>query len=105
MVQTYDFDTNYDLISTYAKTPDSNPAIGRIEEIDQFYIAAGFSGHGFMVGPAVGEMIAELITKEGTHLPIWWYDPYRFERGELRELDEITCEYFFCFSIFIFNFL
>lgn len=37
MVQTYDFDTNYDLIPTYAKTPDSNPAIGRIEEIDQFY--------------------------------------------------------------------
>lgn len=69
----------------YAKTPDSNPAIGRIEGIDQFYIAAGFSGHGFMMGPAVGEMITELITKGRTHLPIWWYDPYRFERGELRE--------------------
>ena len=68
----------------YAKTPDSNPAIGRIEELNDYYIAAGFSGHGFMMAPAVGEMVAELITKGKTKLPVEWYDPYRFERGELR---------------------
>ncbi|AIF69511.1 sarcosine oxidase subunit beta [Palaeococcus pacificus DY20341] len=68
----------------YAKTPDSNPAIGRIEEINDYYIAAGFSGHGFMMAPAVAEALAELITKGKTKLPLWWYDPYRFEKGELR---------------------
>ncbi|ACS89701.1 MAG TPA: FAD-binding oxidoreductase [Thermococcaceae archaeon] len=69
----------------YAKTPDSNPAIGKIEEISDYYIAAGFSGHGFMMGPAVGEMMADLITKGKTSLPVEWYDPYRFERGDLRQ--------------------
>ena len=68
----------------YAKTPDSNAAIGRINEVDEFYIAAGFSGHGFMMAPAVAEMMADLITKGRTSLPAWWFDPYRFERGELR---------------------
>ena len=68
----------------YAKTPDSNPVIGKIEELGDYYIAAGFSGHGFMLAPAVAEMIADLVTKGRTDLPAWWYDPYRFKRGELR---------------------
>ncbi|AMM54874.1 NAD(P)/FAD-dependent oxidoreductase [Pyrococcus kukulkanii] len=68
----------------YAKTPDSNPAIGKINELSDYYIAAGFSGHGFMMAPAVAEMVADLITKGKTDLPVDWYDPYRFERGELR---------------------
>lgn len=70
----------------YAKTPDSNPAIGKINYIDGFYIAAGFSGHGFMMAPGVGEAMAELIVKGKSKVPLdWdWYDPHRFERGELR---------------------
>ncbi len=68
----------------YAETPDGNAAIGRIKEIDEFYIAAGFSGHGFMLAPAVGEAVAELIVDGKTDKPLDFYDPYRFERGELR---------------------
>jgi len=68
----------------YAETPDGNAAIGRIKEIDEYYIAAGFSGHGFMLAPAVGEMVAEDIIYEKTDKPLWFYDPYRFQRGELR---------------------
>ncbi|AIF69507.1 sarcosine oxidase subunit beta [Palaeococcus pacificus DY20341] len=70
----------------YAKTPDSNPAIGKINHLEGFYIAAGFSGHGFMMAPAVGEAMAELIAKGKSKVPLdWeWYDPHRFERGELR---------------------
>ncbi|WP_297506456.1 FAD-binding oxidoreductase [Thermococcus sp.] len=68
----------------YAKTPDRNPAIGKL--LDNFYISAGFSGHGFMMAPAVGQAMAELIARGRSKAPIdWeWYDPYRFERGELR---------------------
>ncbi|NJE46892.1 FAD-binding oxidoreductase [Thermococcus sp. GR7] len=68
----------------YAKTPDKNPAIGRL--LDNFYIAAGFSGHGFMMAPAVAQAMAEFMTKGKSKVPLdWeWYDPYRFERGELR---------------------
>jgi len=68
----------------YAKTPDKNPAIGKL--LEDFYIAAGFSGHGFMMAPAVAQAIAELVSKGRSKVPLdWdWYDPYRFERGELR---------------------
>jgi len=68
----------------YAETPDGNAVIGRIGELDEFYIAAGFSGHGFMLAPAVGEALAELIVMGKTDKPLDFYDPYRFERGELR---------------------
>ncbi len=69
----------------YAETPDHNAAIGKIREIEGYYIAAGFSGHGFMLAPAVAEGMADLMTKGHTSLPFDFYDPYRFERGELRE--------------------
>ena len=68
----------------YAETPDGNAAIGRINEADEYYIAAGFSGHGFMLSPAVAEMMAELVVYGKTDKPLWFYDPYRFARGELR---------------------
>ncbi len=69
----------------YAETPDHNAAIGKIKEIEGYYIAAGFSGHGFMLAPAVAEGVADIMTKGHTSLPFDFYDPYRFERGELRE--------------------
>ncbi len=69
----------------YAETPDHNAVIGSIKEINGYYIAAGFSGHGFMLAPSVAEGMAELIVKGKTSKPFWFYDPYRFERGELRE--------------------
>ena len=68
----------------YAETPDGNAAIGRIKEVEEFYVAAGFSGHGFMLAPVVGEALAELIVDGKTDKPLKFYDPYRFERGELR---------------------
>ncbi len=69
----------------YAETPDHNAAIGKIKEIEGYYLAAGFSGHGFMLAPAVAEGMADLITKGSSSLPLDFYDPYRFQRGELRE--------------------
>lgn len=46
----------------YDSTPDHRPVLGGIDGLDSFYLATGFSGHGFMLAPAVGEMMAELIT-------------------------------------------
>jgi len=68
----------------YAKTPDKNPAIRKL--LENFYISAGFSGHGFMMAPAVAKAMAGLMAKGSTRvlLDLEWYDPYRFERGELR---------------------
>lgn len=48
----------------YAMTPDSQPIIGRFSDYDSFLIAAGFSGHGFMVSPATGKILSDIISEE-----------------------------------------
>jgi sarcosine oxidase, subunit beta len=45
----------------YDSTPDHRPILGAIGGLDGFYLATGFSGHGFMLAPAVGEIMAQLI--------------------------------------------
>ncbi|GHC73287.1 NAD(P)/FAD-dependent oxidoreductase [Limoniibacter endophyticus] len=58
-------------------TPDGVPAIGELETIPGFILAAGFSGHGFGIGPGAGHMIADVITGQE---PIVDPKPYRPER-------------------------
>ena len=45
----------------YDLTPDARPILGEVADLDGIYLAAGFSGHGFMLAPSVGEMIAKLV--------------------------------------------
>lgn len=45
----------------YEVTPDHNALIGRAGEVDGFIYATGFSGHGFLMGPAVGEVVRDLV--------------------------------------------
>jgi sarcosine oxidase subunit beta len=42
-------------------TPDYHGIICEAREAPGFYIACGFSGHGFMHSPAIGLLMAELI--------------------------------------------
>jgi sarcosine oxidase subunit beta len=42
-------------------TPDWHPIIDEAPGVRGFYLAVGFSGHGFKLSPAVGEMVAELV--------------------------------------------
>ena len=44
----------------YEITPDHNALIGESDEISRFLYATGFSGHGFLMGPAVGEVVRDL---------------------------------------------
>ena len=44
----------------YEMTPDHNALIGRAEDVGGFLYATGFSGHGFLMGPAVGEVVRDL---------------------------------------------
>ncbi len=44
----------------YEMTPDHNAVIGRSDVVEGFVYAAGFSGHGFLMGPAVGEVVRDL---------------------------------------------
>ena len=43
-------------------TPDAVPVISPVERIPGFFIATGFSGHGFGIGPAAGKLTADLVT-------------------------------------------
>ncbi|NEA35052.1 FAD-binding oxidoreductase [Streptomyces sp. SID13031] len=44
----------------YENTPDHNALIGEAAELSRFLYATGFSGHGFLQGPAIGEIIRDL---------------------------------------------
>ena len=43
----------------YDVTPDHQPLIGPVPGHDGLWLAAGFSGHGFMIAPAVGRIVSE----------------------------------------------
>ena len=52
----------------YEVTPDSNPIISPIPDIEGLFCCAGFSGHGFMHSPAAGKIMAEMVLGEKPHL-------------------------------------
>lgn len=58
-------------------TPDGVPGIGEVPGVPGFILAAGFSGHGFGIGPGAGHLIADLAT--GAQ-PIFDPVPFRPER-------------------------
>ena len=45
----------------YNNSPDRQPIISSIDELPGFYVACGFSGHGFMFSPITGDLISDLI--------------------------------------------
>jgi sarcosine oxidase subunit beta len=45
----------------YEITPDHNALIGEAEGVSRFLYATGFSGHGFLQAPAVGEVVRDLV--------------------------------------------
>ena len=46
---------------SYDTTPDRQPILGPLPGLGNIYLAAGFSGHGFMIAPAVARIIADAI--------------------------------------------
>lgn len=42
-------------------TPDAVPVIAPVHAIPGFYLASGFSGHGFGIGPGAGLLMADLV--------------------------------------------
>jgi len=58
-------------VCQYEQTPDSNFILDRHPAQENVWIAGGGSGHGFKHGPAIGEMMSELILKERKPEPIF----------------------------------
>jgi sarcosine oxidase, subunit beta len=67
----------------YDMCPDRQPILGEDVRVKGFYTAAGFSGHGFMIAPITGQIMAEMIVGKPTALPVHMLDVGRFSRGEL----------------------
>jgi sarcosine oxidase subunit beta len=70
----------------YENTPDHNALIGRSADASVLY-ATGFSGHGFLQGPAVGELIRDLYLDREPFMDPSPFSANRFSTGNL--LDEV----------------
>ncbi len=66
----------------YEDTPDRHPILGPAGAVEGFIVAAGFSGHGLMHAPAVGDLIAELVTGAPASLDVTPLRLARFAHGE-----------------------
>lgn len=66
----------------YDMTPDAQPIIGETD-VKNFYHSTGYSGHGFMLGPIAGKILAQHITGKKPDIDFSMLDYRRFERGEL----------------------
>ena len=75
-------------------TPDWHPILDRVGPAG-FHVAAGFSGHGFKLSPAVGRMVATLITEgPSAHPDLPTFRPCAVRRrqanpGHLRRLADV----------------
>ena len=69
----------------YDVTPDWNPVISRTD-VEGLVVAAGFSGHGFKIAPAVGRLIADLVVEgrsSDPRIPETDFRLSRFAEGDL----------------------
>jgi glycine/D-amino acid oxidase-like deaminating enzyme len=58
-------------------TPDAVPVISSVATLPGFFVATGFSGHGFGIGPAAGRLMADLVAGDR---PLVDPAPYAFAR-------------------------
>lgn len=68
----------------YEVTPDAHPIIAQARALPGFYIAAGFSGHGFQHSPATGRVMSEIILDGASKtVDVSMLDLERFAEGRL----------------------
>lgn len=68
----------------YEVTPDHNALLGEFTDVSRMLYATGFSGHGFLQGPAVGEILRDMYLGLTPFVDVSALDVSRFARGELR---------------------
>jgi sarcosine oxidase subunit beta len=62
----------------YEVTPDHNAIVGEAGEVGRFLYATGFSGHGFLQGPAIGEVLRDLVLGRSPVIDVSELDVRRF---------------------------
>ena len=68
----------------YEMTPDHNAIIGEAAGVSRFLYATGFSGHGFLQGPAVGEVVRDLVLERPPPVDVGPLGVERFDAAALR---------------------
>lgn len=68
----------------YEMTPDHNALIGEAHDVTRFLYATGFSGHGFLMGPAVGEVMRDLYHGAAPVVDVSGLDARRFRGSDGR---------------------
>jgi sarcosine oxidase subunit beta len=68
----------------YEITPDHNALVGEASGVERFLYATGFSGHGFLQGPAVGEIVRDLVLGHEPFVDVAPLAVERFERSTPR---------------------
>jgi sarcosine oxidase subunit beta len=68
----------------YEMTPDHNAIIGEAAGVSRFLYATGFSGHGFLQGPAIGEILRDLVLDRPPFVDIGPLGVERFGDAALR---------------------
>ena len=58
-------------------TPDAVPVIDQVSRIPGFFVATGFSGHGFGIGPGAGRLMADMVAGD---TPVVDPAPFRLDR-------------------------
>ena len=66
----------------YDITPDGSPIVGPVDELDGFIQMCGFMGHGFMIAPIMGRLMARWLTRHEDA------DDALFEKWNLRRFRE-----------------
>ncbi|MDT7637974.1 MAG: hypothetical protein QOC83_2262 [Pseudonocardiales bacterium] len=62
----------------YEMTPDHNAVVGEAAAVSRFLYATGFSGHGFLQGPAIGEVLRDLVLGHTPAVDVSALDVRRF---------------------------
>jgi len=68
----------------YEVTPDHNALVGESTTVSRFLYATGFSGHGFLQGPAIGEVMRDLYLGVEPVIDVAPFTAERFAEGGLR---------------------
>jgi sarcosine oxidase subunit beta len=65
----------------YEMSPDGNPILGAVNEIEGLYLINGFSGHGFQHSPAAGRILADVIAGRDPQFDLAPFAAGRFARS------------------------
>lgn len=69
-------------------TPDGVPVIDEMQSVPGLVLAAGFSGHGFGIGPGAAHLVADIVTGQNPIIDPHPFQLSRFGRGERTDVSE-----------------